>query len=151
MEHYFIKRELGERPTKYINNLEYAVKYIICAQLGVHSTGNKCSTMCSKNSYGQCKEVSTNCEFLPAPTKTPKAIEWTHDNKFDPFTEIMFEMEIGTFAGETSGLHQFMIRFIHLFTHICFFFFWGGDSLLDAVLLYPTLRPCLLSYLPCIL
>ena len=112
MEHYFIQRELGERPTKYFENLEFAVKYIICAQLGVYWTRNICSEMCLRKSEDQCKEVSTNCEFLPAPTKTLKPIEWTHDNKSDPFTEIMFEMESGTFEEKTSRLHQFIIRFI---------------------------------------
>ena len=112
MEHYFTQRKLGERQTKHFNNLQFAVKYFICAQMGVYSTLYKCSTMCSKKSEYHCKNVLTNCEFLPAPTKTLKPIEWTNGNKFDPITEIMFEMEGGTFEGETSGLYQFIIRFI---------------------------------------
>ena len=127
MEHDFIQRKLGERPTKYFDKLKFAVKYIICAQLGVLSNKYICSMMCSEMSHDQCKVVSTNCQYLPAPTKTLKPIEWTHDNKFDPFTEIMFEMESGTFEGETSGLREFMIRFICLFTRNFFvsFYFLG--------------------------
>ena len=105
---------MGKSQSKLFNNLEFAEDYLICVQLGVNWPNyNKCVSMCLQKSKDWCKAVSTNCEFLPAPTKTLKPIEWSNDNKFDPFTKIIFTMEIGTFDGETSGLHEFFIRCIY--------------------------------------
>ena len=93
--------------------LKFGKKYEVCVVLKLpFSRSIDCHTYCSEKPKMHCKSEQTRCEPLPSPTKIPRQIPWSFENKdsFNPFTDIKFEMSDGTFDGQLSGLYKFKIR-----------------------------------------